>query len=148
VARFDLDRQTEPLEPGVGQYPVLPGHRLSRSGDQHSRSLVHLLDGCRVSGVEGRGEDGRVLHRVRGEGHPVRVAGCDLAHVDRERGPDAAHQTVSADGWDLDLVPDEAGRTAKPEPTCPVEVALAAIAGRWTTLLLRDLMGGPRSFGE
>jgi DNA-binding HxlR family transcriptional regulator len=55
---------------------------------------------------------------------------------------------VSADGWDLDLVPDQAGRTAKPEPTCPVEVALTAIAGRWTTLLLRDLMGGPRSFGE
>jgi DNA-binding HxlR family transcriptional regulator len=54
---------------------------------------------------------------------------------------------VSADAWDRDLVPDRAGRTVKPEPTCPVEVALAAIAGRWTTLLLRDLMAGPRSFG-
>jgi DNA-binding HxlR family transcriptional regulator len=55
---------------------------------------------------------------------------------------------VSADAWDHDLVPDQAGRTVKPEPTCPVEVALTAIAGRWTTLLLRDLMAGPRSFGE
>jgi Predicted transcriptional regulators len=55
---------------------------------------------------------------------------------------------VSADRWDPELVPDEAGRTTRPEPTCPVEVALAAIAGRWTTLLLRDLMAGPRSYGQ
>jgi DNA-binding HxlR family transcriptional regulator len=55
---------------------------------------------------------------------------------------------VSVEAWDRDLVPDQAGRTVKPDPTCPVEVALAAIAGRWTTLLLRDLMAGPRSFGE
>jgi len=29
-----------------------------------------------------------------------------------------------------------------------VEVALAAVAGRWTTLLLRDLMHGPRSYHQ
>jgi len=29
-----------------------------------------------------------------------------------------------------------------------VEIALHAISGRWTTLLLRDLMHGPRSFGQ
>lgn len=29
-----------------------------------------------------------------------------------------------------------------------MEVALRAISGRWTTLLLRDLMHGPRSFGQ
>lgn len=52
------------------------------------------------------------------------------------------------DQWDPELVPDAAGRTDHPEPTCPVEVALSAISGRWTTLLLRDLMGGARSFGE
>ncbi|MCP2165466.1 winged helix-turn-helix transcriptional regulator [Goodfellowiella coeruleoviolacea] len=45
-------------------------------------------------------------------------------------------------------MPDERGRTARPEPDCPVEVALAAIAGRWTTLVLRELMHGSRSFGE
>ncbi|MFE5325230.1 winged helix-turn-helix transcriptional regulator [Embleya sp. NPDC056575] len=50
--------------------------------------------------------------------------------------------------WDPDLVPDERGRTARPTPDCPVEVALAAVAGRWTTLVLRELMHGPRSFGE
>jgi DNA-binding HxlR family transcriptional regulator len=55
---------------------------------------------------------------------------------------------VSDHRWDVDLVPDEAGRTDRPEPSCPVEVALSAIAGRWTTLLLRDLMSGPRSFSE
>lgn len=59
----------------------------------------------------------------------------------------AAHQTVS-DGWDRELVPDHHGETHRPEPDCPVEVALAAISGRWTTLLLRDLLHGPRSFGQ
>ncbi|MFF2042514.1 winged helix-turn-helix transcriptional regulator [Kitasatospora sp. NPDC058170] len=29
-----------------------------------------------------------------------------------------------------------------------MELALAAVAGRWTTLVLRELMGGPLSFGE
>jgi DNA-binding HxlR family transcriptional regulator len=50
--------------------------------------------------------------------------------------------------WDQDLVPDARGRTRRPEPTCPVEVALSAISGRWATLVLRDLMHGPRSFSE
>lgn len=50
--------------------------------------------------------------------------------------------------WDAGLVPDESGRTDRPEPSCPVEVALAAVAGKWTTLLLTDLMDGPRSFGD
>ena len=54
---------------------------------------------------------------------------------------------MSGTRWDADLVPDEAGRTDRPEPSCPVEVALAAVAGRWTTLILRELMSGPRSFG-
>ncbi|MEU9040490.1 helix-turn-helix domain-containing protein [Kitasatospora sp. NPDC048343] len=29
-----------------------------------------------------------------------------------------------------------------------MEVALAAVAGRWTTLVLRELMHGPASYGE
>ncbi|MDT0345626.1 winged helix-turn-helix transcriptional regulator [Streptomyces litchfieldiae] len=66
-----------------------------------------------------------------------------------------AHQTETHAGtpsgrrgdWDGELVPDERGRTGRPEPGCPVEVALAAVAGRWTTLVLRELMHGPHSFG-
>ncbi|MFF9819639.1 winged helix-turn-helix transcriptional regulator [Streptomyces sp. NPDC014006] len=58
-----------------------------------------------------------------------------------------AHQTETH-AWDPELVPSAAGRTARPEPDCPVEVALAAVAGRWTTLVLRELMRGPHSFGE
>ncbi|WP_045704870.1 winged helix-turn-helix transcriptional regulator [Streptomyces rubellomurinus] len=64
------------------------------------------------------------------------------------------HQTGSdraggdARAWDEELVPDGHGRTARPEPDCPVEVALAAIAGRWTTLVLRELMHGPASYGQ
>ncbi len=59
-----------------------------------------------------------------------------------------AHQTVSP-RWDRDLVPTAAGRTDAPSDDCPVEVALAAVAGRWTTLLLRNLMGrDAASFSE
>jgi DNA-binding HxlR family transcriptional regulator len=57
----------------------------------------------------------------------------------------AGHQTET---WDPELVPDARGRTQRPSPDCPVEVALAAIAGRWTTLVLRELMPGPLSFSE
>ncbi|MFB9686321.1 winged helix-turn-helix transcriptional regulator [Amycolatopsis plumensis] len=55
-----------------------------------------------------------------------------------------AHQTVRT--WDADLVPSPAGRTDRPDPGCPVETALAAITGRWTTLVLRDLMHGPLTY--
>lgn len=59
-----------------------------------------------------------------------------------------SHQTEShAARWDTRLVPDDSGRTRRPEPDCPVELALAAVSGRWTTLVLRELMGGPLSFG-
>ncbi|MFB6548899.1 winged helix-turn-helix transcriptional regulator [Streptomyces sp. NPDC056405] len=58
-----------------------------------------------------------------------------------------SHQTETH-AWDAELVPGQRGRTRRPEGDCPVEVALAAVAGRWTTLLLRELMGGPRGFTE
>ncbi|MEO3766909.1 helix-turn-helix domain-containing protein [Streptomyces sp. B8F3] len=62
-----------------------------------------------------------------------------------------AHQTETHGGdretWDEELMPTAAGRTRRPEPDCPVERALAAVAGRWTTLVLRELMCGPHSFG-
>jgi DNA-binding HxlR family transcriptional regulator len=57
----------------------------------------------------------------------------------------AGHQTET---WDSSLVPDARGRTYRPSPDCPVEVALDAISGRWTTLVLRELMHGPLSFSE
>ncbi|MCE7005893.1 helix-turn-helix transcriptional regulator [Kibdelosporangium philippinense] len=55
------------------------------------------------------------------------------------------HQTET---WDASLVPDDRGRTNRPSPGCPVEVALDAISGRWTTLVIRELMHGPLSFSE
>ncbi|WP_329406526.1 helix-turn-helix transcriptional regulator [Nocardia vinacea] len=45
-------------------------------------------------------------------------------------------------------MPTESGRTQRPDTTCPVEVALSAVSGRWTTLVLRELMHGPSSFSE
>ncbi|MFM9367761.1 winged helix-turn-helix transcriptional regulator [Streptomyces sp. Da 82-17] len=50
--------------------------------------------------------------------------------------------------WDAELVLDERGRTRRPEPDCPVELALAAVAGRWTTLVLRELLSGADSFSD
>jgi DNA-binding HxlR family transcriptional regulator len=54
------------------------------------------------------------------------------------------HQTETH----AELVPDDRGRTSRPEAECPVEVALAAISGRWKTLVLRELMTGPHSFSD
>jgi DNA-binding HxlR family transcriptional regulator len=45
-------------------------------------------------------------------------------------------------------VPSAVGEAALPSAECPVEVALTAVSGRWTTLVLRDLMHGPRSYSE
>lgn len=44
-------------------------------------------------------------------------------------------------------MPSAPGRTARPEAECPVEIALAAVAGRWTTLVLRELLHTSLSFG-
>ena len=33
-------------------------------------------------------------------------------------------------------------------PACPVEVTLTLISDRWKVLILRDLMGGTKRFGE
>lgn len=46
-----------------------------------------------------------------------------------------------------DLVPDGLGNQSVPSVDCPVEAALAAIAGKWTTLLLRELSRGELTFG-
>ncbi|RNL82666.1 winged helix-turn-helix transcriptional regulator [Halostreptopolyspora alba] len=70
-----------------------------------------------------------------------------MAHADTVANAAVAHQTVSGAPVD-DLVPDGRGDVGAPSPDCPVEIALAAIAGRWTTLILRDLSRGPLSYGR
>ncbi|WP_295819786.1 helix-turn-helix domain-containing protein [uncultured Deinococcus sp.] len=40
------------------------------------------------------------------------------------------------------------GSQASTRPECTVERAVAVIDGKWTTLILRDLLGGTRRFGE
>ena len=37
---------------------------------------------------------------------------------------------------------------AKELPACPVEVTLMLISDRWKVLILRDLLGGTKRFGE
>lgn len=59
-----------------------------------------------------------------------------------------SHQTVST-RWDVELVPTASGRTDAPTETCPVEISLDAVSGRWTTLVLRNLMAdGPLSYTQ
>lgn len=68
-------------------------------------------------------------------------------HATSQACANVAHQTETH-RWDTELVPTESGRTQRPDTTCPVEVALSAVSGRWTTLVLRELMHGPSSFSE
>ncbi|PZG08228.1 winged helix-turn-helix transcriptional regulator [Nonomuraea aridisoli] len=57
------------------------------------------------------------------------------------------HQTVghpAAPG-----LPDEPlARVAEPDPACPVEITLAALRGRWTTLVVRELLRGDRGYTD
>ena len=39
-------------------------------------------------------------------------------------------------------------RSIKELPACPVETTLALIGDKWKVLILRDLMPGPKRFGE
>ncbi|WP_406318893.1 helix-turn-helix transcriptional regulator [Streptosporangium sp. NBC_01639] len=36
----------------------------------------------------------------------------------------------------------------EPTPSCPVEITLAVLRGRWTTLVIRELLQGDRTFTE
>jgi DNA-binding HxlR family transcriptional regulator len=40
------------------------------------------------------------------------------------------------------------GPVVEPDPTCPVEITLAVLRGRWTALVILELMHGPRSFSQ
>ena len=39
-------------------------------------------------------------------------------------------------------------KTASSLPACPVEVTLTLISNRWKVLILRDLLGDTKRFGE
>ncbi|MEU5957450.1 helix-turn-helix domain-containing protein [Streptomyces sp. NPDC047525] len=49
------------------------------------------------------------------------------------------HRTVSQ-GVGQGLPDDPRARVAAPSPGCPVEITLAALRGRWTTLIVRELL--------
>ncbi|HEX5594660.1 MAG TPA: helix-turn-helix domain-containing protein [Micromonosporaceae bacterium] len=56
------------------------------------------------------------------------------------------HQTVGYDGAELvDLCQ---GPVVEPNPSCPVEITLAVLRGRWTALVFREFLLGDRSFTE
>jgi len=89
-----------------------------------------------------------VLPGVIGESDSGRMDSVGFeTHATSQACANAAHQTETY-SWDTELVPTESGRTQRPDIACPVEVALSAVSGRWTTLVLRELMHGPSSFSE
>ncbi|GAA4239710.1 helix-turn-helix domain-containing protein [Actinomadura meridiana] len=51
------------------------------------------------------------------------------------------HQTVG-------LPEDPWADVAEPSPSCPVEITLNALRGRWTTLVVRELLRRDHSFSE
>ncbi|MEV5978052.1 helix-turn-helix domain-containing protein [Streptomyces sp. NPDC052114] len=57
------------------------------------------------------------------------------------------HRTVS--GVRPGLPDDARAEVAAPSPDCPVEITLAALRGRWTTLVVRELLRRERhTYGE
>lgn len=56
------------------------------------------------------------------------------------------HQTVGHAG--LDVLQPCSGPDVRPNPSCPVEVTLAALRGRWTALVIGELAQGSRSFTD
>ncbi|TQM81657.1 HxlR family transcriptional regulator [Saccharothrix saharensis] len=56
----------------------------------------------------------------------------------------APRPPASATAWSG----DPHGEVDHPVPTCPVEVTLRALRGRWTTLVVRELFAGERTFGD
>ncbi|WP_222869966.1 winged helix-turn-helix transcriptional regulator [Actinomadura decatromicini] len=57
-----------------------------------------------------------------------------------------AHQTVGYAA--TELLDSCQGPVVEPDPSCPVEIILAALRGRWTALALLELLHGPRSFSQ
>ncbi|MGV9911558.1 winged helix-turn-helix transcriptional regulator [Streptomyces tendae] len=55
------------------------------------------------------------------------------------------HRTV---GHPAGLPDDPRAHVTAPTPECPVEITLATLQGRWTTLVIRELLRGDRSYSE
>ena len=57
-----------------------------------------------------------------------------------------AHQTVGHHG--AGLLETCQGPVVEPNPSCPVEITLAVLRGRWTALVIRAFLDGDQSFSE
>ncbi len=64
------------------------------------------------------------------------------------------HRTVSSGKPEAALGPppglpaDSRAGVMRPTVSCPVEITLAALRGRWTTLIVRELLRGPHTFSD
>ncbi|MCP2340021.1 winged helix-turn-helix transcriptional regulator [Actinomadura rupiterrae] len=65
-----------------------------------------------------------------------------------------AHQTVGHARLEAAAPPkpglpdDPHIHVPEPTPTCPVEITLAVLRGRWTTLVIRELLKGGRTYTQ
>jgi DNA-binding HxlR family transcriptional regulator len=57
------------------------------------------------------------------------------------------HQTVGHPA-PPGLPDDPRAEVTEPTASCPIEITLSALRGRWTTLVIRELLRGDRTFSE
>ncbi|MFH9608555.1 hypothetical protein [Streptomyces sp. NPDC017448] len=105
----------------MGRYPVGAGPGAAGPGDEQRVGLVQPVDDVGVEGVERPLQDVRV---IGGDGGPMHTGG--MRHAVSEQPADAGHPTDTHAAGDREPAPTARGRTARPGPDCPVEVALAA----------------------
>lgn len=142
VTRFHCDRQPECQHASIRLPSVHSSLGAVWTINENTVCFIDTFNHVRITGVEGCSKGKRLLARV---GHQRNII---IGHKTNEPGGIVAHQTVSP-WWDEELVPTTSGRTQAPSSECPVEIALSAISGRWTTLVLRNLLsGGGHSYSE
>lgn len=141
MAGPDLDGKPKRGHACVCFATVGSGGGRAGTADENANLFVDALDGLGVAGVERGREHMWLLLRARCQRETAAGWENVVSHSSMETGDLVAHQAVSS-RWDEELVPTPSGRTHAPSATCPVEVSLAAITGRWTTLVLRNLMSG------
>ena len=90
----------------------------------------------------------------------ARVKGADRVAGGGEKGGDGgalgAGGTVDGNGHGWHAIPYSSLRVvvprtelmARPTTGCPIEQALLVLDGKWSVLIIRDLLAGPKRFGE
>lgn len=119
----------------------------ARRRDERTGFLVQEFNRLGVTAIEGAGECRGMICCCGCKRDVGGVSEMAFSHKSSQDDRNVTNQTESYRGWDMTLVPGMDGRTLEPHHDCSVEVALEALKGRWTTLVLRELIHGDKSYG-